>query len=55
MTTTPDTFPSLFAGYAVIWIFIVGYLFLLTHRLNKIERAISVKMSKGTETDDSKK
>ena len=52
MTTPPDTFPSLFAGYAVIWIFIVSYLSLLTYRLNRIERSLSVKMSKGAETND---
>lgn len=38
METVPNTFPSLFWGYAVIWVLLGGYIFSLGRRLAKIER-----------------
>jgi CcmD family protein len=41
METTPDTFPALFAGYAVIWICILLYLVRLEMRMRKLEKGDS--------------
>lgn len=38
METVPDTFPSLFWGYSVIWMLLGGYIVSLGFRLRKIER-----------------
>jgi CcmD family protein len=38
METVPNTFPSLFWGYAVIWVLLGAYIFSLGRRLGKIER-----------------
>lgn len=38
MDSMPDTYPQLFAGYAVIWILIVGYLFWLGRKISTLEK-----------------
>ena len=36
---TPDTYPSLFAGYTVIWLLISAYVLHLGTRLRKLEKS----------------
>ncbi|MBX7142894.1 MAG: CcmD family protein [Oligoflexia bacterium] len=38
METVPDTFPSLFWGYAVIWCLLGAYIVSLGFRLRRLER-----------------
>lgn len=38
MNSVPDTFPSLFVGYTVIWVILVVYILSLGRRLSKLER-----------------
>lgn len=37
METVPNTFPSLFWGYTVIWVLVVAYVWTLGQRLKKLE------------------
>lgn len=41
MNEVPNTFPSLFLGYSVIWGIVVVYLFSLVRRLGKLEKRLS--------------
>lgn len=41
METVPDTFPSLFAGYTVLWALVVIYVLTLARRVKRIERLMS--------------
>ena len=36
----PDTFPSLFQGYLVVWLLLLGYVLCLGLRLRKIEKKL---------------
>ena len=38
MEHVPNTFPSLFAGYAVIWTLLIVYVFRLGSRLSRLEK-----------------
>jgi CcmD family protein len=38
MDTVPNTFPALFAGYTVIWVLLVGYIFCLGFRVRRLEK-----------------
>lgn len=38
---TPDTFPSLFFGYTVIWALLSVYIFSISKRLKNIERKLN--------------
>lgn len=40
MEIVPDTFPSLFWGYTVMWLCILFYLFTLVRRMGKIENKL---------------
>ncbi|MEZ4753028.1 MAG: CcmD family protein [Bdellovibrionota bacterium] len=40
MEQIPNTFPSLFAGYAVIWTLIVLYVLNLAKRLRAVEKKV---------------
>ena len=44
--TTPDTFPSLFAAYSIVWLLVVLYMHSCSKRLRKLE-------SKNTESGQS--
>lgn len=37
---TPDTFPSLFWGYTIIWLILVAYIFLLRRKINQLQEKI---------------
>lgn len=41
METVPNTFDSLFAGYTVIWVLLVGYMFCLAFRVRRLEKRSS--------------
>ena len=41
MNEVPDTFSSLFFGYAAIWGIMVIYLFALLRRVSKLERRLT--------------
>jgi CcmD family protein len=38
METIPDTFPSLFGGYTVLWLILGCYIFTLIRRVAKLEK-----------------
>jgi CcmD family protein len=38
MDTVPNTFPALFAGYTVIWVLLIGYMFCLGYRVRRLEK-----------------
>lgn len=38
METVPNTFPSLFWGYTILWAVLCVYIFSLGRRLRKLER-----------------
>jgi CcmD family protein len=51
--TTPDTFPSLLAGYSVIWGLIVAYLVFLSKRIRLLEEQFkSSLLPKGVSTNE---
>lgn len=54
ISASPDTFPSLFAGYAVIWSLIVGYLLVVNRRLSRIEKTLLTTTKDGAKAHDSK-
>lgn len=49
METTPDTFPSLFWGYTVIWGILGFYIFSLLKRVGNLEKAAEEKSSENDE------
>lgn len=52
MEAIPDTFPSLFGAYTVIWCIIAVYMFSLSKRIGKLEKDSSVPNSAGKEDGD---
>lgn len=38
---TPDTFPSLFWSYTVVWVVLSAYIATIGMRVSKVERALS--------------
>jgi CcmD family protein len=38
---TPDTFPSLFWSYTVVWVVLSAYIASIGMRVSKVERALS--------------
>lgn len=54
MTTTPDTFPALFAGYTALMGILVTYLFILGRKASRIERQLHLSsFNNGGATHDS--
>jgi len=46
MEQVPDTFPSLFVGYTVIWVIVFFYVWSLSRRISRVERELKSKSSK---------
>ena len=40
VVTVPDTFPTLFAAYTVLWVLIIGYVLYLARRLRRLEQRL---------------
>lgn len=40
MDAVPNTFPSLFWGYTVIWLVLAAYLFSMLRRLSRLEKSL---------------